>query len=104
MTKSIKTRARKARFTVSVSQETIALLREIQARVQSPSMSALIERIADDLRGKAELENFESKMKAHYDNMSEADREEEAAWGKLGESALASLETTTRFRSNKRKR
>ena len=104
MTKSAKARARKARFTVSVSQETVDLLREIQARVQSPSMSALIEKIVDDLRGKTELEDLESKMKAHYDSMSEADREEEAAWGKLGESALASLETTNRFRSIKRKR
>ena len=104
MNKSTKTRARKARITVSVSLETIDLLREIQARVQSPSMSALIERIVDDLRGKTELEDLESKMKAHYDSMSEADREEESAWGKLGESALASLESTNRFRSIKRKR
>lgn len=104
MTKSAKARARKARITVSVSLETVDLLREIQARVQSPSMSALIERIVDDLRGKTELEDLESKMKAHYDSMSEVDREEEAAWGKLGESALASLETTNRFRSTKRNR
>ena len=104
MTKSNKTRTRKARITVSLSQESADLLREIQARVQSPSMSALIERIVDDLRGKSELEELESKMKAHYDTMSEAGREEEAAWGKLGESALASLEMADRSQSLKRKR
>jgi hypothetical protein len=104
MTKSAKARARKARITVSVSPETVDLLHDIQARVRSPSMSALIEKIVDDLRGKTELEDLESKMKAHYDHMSEGDREEEAAWGKLGESALASLEATNRLRSTKRRR
>ena len=28
-------------------------------------------------------------MKAYYDGLTEAQREEEAAWGELGESALA---------------
>jgi|GEM_PF-1854162 len=104
MRKVNKARTRKERITVSLSPEAAELLRDLRVRVHSPSMSALIENLVSDLRGRTELEELEAKMKAHYDGMSETDREEEAAWGALGESALASLETIERFRSIKRQR
>jgi hypothetical protein len=39
----------------------------------------------------AQLAEIDAKIKAYYDGLTEAQREEEAAWGKLGESALTSI-------------
>ncbi len=36
-----------------------------------------------------QLAEIDARMKAYYDGLTEAQREEEAAWGELGESALA---------------
>ena len=43
------------------------------------------------MKGKvpAQLAEIDARMKAYYDGLTEAQREEEAAWGELGESALA---------------
>lgn len=37
----------------------------------------------------AQLAKTDAKIKAYYDGLTEAQCEEEAAWGELGESALA---------------
>jgi len=39
----------------------------------------------------AQLAEIDAKLKAYYDGLTEAQREEDAAWGKLGESALSSI-------------
>ncbi|MFY9730232.1 MAG: hypothetical protein WB723_04575 [Candidatus Acidiferrales bacterium] len=44
----------------------------------------------------AQLAEIEAKITAYYDSLTEAAREEEAAWGELGESALASLSESGR--------
>ena len=54
-------------------------------------MSALFEKIVGDLQARIESEELDEKMKAYYDNLSPSEIEEEHAWGKLGEAALASL-------------
>jgi hypothetical protein len=39
----------------------------------------------------AQLAEIDAKIRAYYDGATEAQREEDAAWGKLGESALSSV-------------
>jgi hypothetical protein len=54
-------------------------------------MSAVFEKIVTDLQARIKSEELDEKMKAYYDNLSPSEIEEEHAWGKLGEVALASL-------------
>ena len=54
-------------------------------------MSAVFEKIVRDLQARIKSEELDEKMKAYYDNLSPSEIEEEHAWGKLGEAALASL-------------
>jgi hypothetical protein len=42
-------------------------------------------------QGAVELAQVEASMRVYYDNLSQAQREEDAAWGKLGEAALVAL-------------
>jgi len=81
----------KERLTVSLSRECARFLRTFRAKTHSPSMSALFEKIVSDLQARIKSEELDEKMKAYYDNLSPSEIEEEHAWGKLGEAALASL-------------
>jgi len=54
-------------------------------------MSAVFEKIVSDLQVRIKSEELDEKMKVYYDNLSPSEIEEEHAWGKLGEAALASL-------------
>jgi hypothetical protein len=79
----------KERITVSLSRESAEFLRTIRAELQSPSMSALFEKIVGDLQGKTEMEQLDAKIRAYYDTVPEAAIKEESNWGELGEAALA---------------
>jgi hypothetical protein len=79
----------KERITVSLSRESAKFLRTLRAEVQSPSMSALFERIVADLQGKTEMEQLEAKIKAYHDTLPDTAIKEESAWGEVGEAALA---------------
>ena len=79
----------KERLTVSLSRESAKFLRTLRAKVQSPSMSALFEKIVTDLQGKTEMEQLDAKILAYYDTLPESDIREELAWGAVGEAALA---------------
>lgn len=81
----------KRRVTMSLSSESLTFLEHMRSETRSPSMSALVERILADLRGKAEVENIDSELRAHYDSLGEVARQEERDWGAIGESGLASL-------------
>jgi hypothetical protein len=39
----------------------------------------------------AQLAEVDAQLKAYYDSLTEAQREEDATWGKLGELALSSV-------------
>jgi hypothetical protein len=54
-------------------------------------MSAVFEKIVSDLQARIKSEELDEKMKSYYDNLSPSEIEEEHAWGKVGEGALASL-------------
>ena len=81
----------KERITVSLSRECARFLRIFRTKTHSPSMSAVFEKIVSDLQVRIKSEELDEKMKVYYDNLSPSEIEEEHAWGKLGEAALASL-------------
>ena len=56
--------ARKERITVSLSQGSARFLRAFRAKVHSPSMSALFERIVADLQNRVETEQLEKRVAA----------------------------------------
>lgn len=98
MSKRIRTEKRrpepagsKRRVTMSLSSESLLFLEHMRSETHSPSMSALVERILADLQGKAELEKIDSELRAHYDSLGEAARQEERDWGAVGEGGLASI-------------
>jgi hypothetical protein len=55
-----------------------------------------MEKIADDLQSKTEMERLDAKLRAYYDAMPEGAIEEESAWGALGEAGLAAEEDVPR--------
>ena len=79
----------KERLTISLSREAIKILKAIKAQAKSPSMSALIESIVADLKSRNEIEQLSVQTSAYYDSLSPAQISDDAAWGALGESALA---------------
>lgn len=83
---------RKERITVSLSRDAVQFLRSFRAQVKSPSISALLEGILAELRGRSEMEQLNAKVSAYYDSLSDAQVREDAAWGQFGESALARTE------------
>ena len=89
MSRAHRTAKRKERITVSLSRESAQFLRTICAEVQSPSMSALFEKIVADLQGKTEMEQLDAKTRAYYDALPESDIKEESVWGAVGEVAIA---------------
>ena len=82
----------KERITVSLSQDAVKFLRALRAQVKSPSISALFERIIADLKRKREMEQFNKKIVAYYDSLSDLEQREDTAWAQLGESALVDME------------
>jgi hypothetical protein len=81
---------RKERITVSLSQGSARFLRAFRAKVHSPSMSALFERIVADLQNRVEMEQLEKKIAAYYDGLADSGVQEDSVWGALGEATLVS--------------
>jgi hypothetical protein len=82
----------KERITVSLSKDSARFLHTLQHEEQSPSMSALLEKIVTDLQAKAQMESIEARMAAYYDALPETAMREDTAWADVGASALASLQ------------
>jgi hypothetical protein len=85
-------RVKKARLTVSLSQDVVEYLEAGRARVRAPSMSAYFETIVRDFQAKAEMEAMQAKMAACYDKLGAGETAEEADWGRVGAASLAQLE------------
>jgi hypothetical protein len=96
MARTPRTAKGKERITVSLSRESAKFLRTIRSDTQSPSMSALIERIVADLQSKTEMDQLDAKVKTYYDALPESAIREESVWGALGEAALAVEEDVQR--------
>ena len=76
---------RKARLTVSLEESTIRFLYERQAEVNAPSMSAFVESIVTAFRRQSETEELNKQTAAYYDEISDEERDESAAWGQMAE-------------------
>ncbi len=88
-----KRQARKERLTVSVSRDTREYLEAACERTHAPSMSAYLESLVQDLRAKNEMAAIEAQTAAYYDNLSEAEMEEQADWGTVGAAAVSQIES-----------
>lgn len=80
----------KRRITLSLSTRSVQFLDRLRSETKAPSTSAMVERIIDDLQGRADLDNLNAQMKAHYDSRPESASREEREWGMTGESGMES--------------
>lgn len=83
---------KKQRLTVSLSSETRRYLETARERAKSPSMSAYLESLIEDLRNKEEMAAIEAKTAAYYDRLGSKEMEEEAEWGRVGAASVSQLE------------
>lgn len=84
--------AKKERLTISLSHDTRKYLENECKRAHAPSMSAYFETLVQDLRAKAEMAAMEARTVAYYDNLDEAEMEEQADWGRVGAASISRLE------------
>jgi hypothetical protein len=77
--------ARKIRMTVSLQEETVRFLRRRKDQVQAASMSACVEDVVAACRRMVEAEELNRQTRAYYDGISDEERAEEMAWGKMAE-------------------
>jgi hypothetical protein len=82
----------KERITVSLSKEKVRFLKAHSGQRGAPSVSAYVERLVAVAQARAELEKLSAHTAQYYDSLSAKEAEELSAWGKLGESALATEE------------
>lgn len=82
--------SKKLRITLSLSSRSVEFLNNLRSETKAPSTSALVERIIDDLQGRAEIDDLNAQMKAHYDSRPQSASREEREWGMTGESGLDS--------------
>lgn len=81
--------AKKERITIPLSQATAKVVKAGRAETNAPSMSAFLEKIVADWQNRIEQENYDTRIRAHYDSLSPASRAEDQQWGATGEVALA---------------
>ncbi len=77
--------ARKIRMTVSLQEETVRFLRRRKDQVQAASMSACVENVVAACRRMSEAEELNRQTRAYYDGISDEERAENLAWGKMAE-------------------
>jgi len=75
----------KERVSLSLSHEAAIYVRGLCKRTKSPSMSALFERMIENLMRKTEMAQLNANAIAYYDSLSDAQVMEDAGWGQLGE-------------------
>jgi hypothetical protein len=75
----------KERVTLSLTHGAMVYVRDLCKRTKSPSVSALFERIIENLRRRTEMAQLNANAVAYYDSLPEAQVAEDAGWGQLGE-------------------
>ena len=83
--KVIRPKLGKARLTLSLEEDTVRFLHQRQIKVHAPSMSALVESLVASERRQAEIEELTSQTAAYYDSISDEERAENMAWGRMAE-------------------
>ena len=83
---------KKQRLTISLSSETRCYLEAARERAKSPSMSAYLESLVEDLRNREEMAALEAQAAAYYDHLSPKEIEEESEWGRAGAASVSRLE------------
>ena len=63
-------------------------VRGLCVRSKSPSMSALFEKVIENLRRKTEMAQLNANAIAYYDSLADAQVNEDAGWGQLGAQSL----------------
>lgn len=77
----------KSRFSISLSQGSAEFLRSFSAKEHS-HVSTVIENLIEQFKFAKERAELNASITAHYDSLSDAAMEGEAAWGELGLAGL----------------
>lgn len=77
---------KKTRKTFTLSRESIAFLREVEKETKAASASAALDEILLQERMEREQARHQASIAAYYDSLSDAQMEEDAAWGRIAES------------------
>ena len=80
------TTAKKMRKTFTLSRESMMVLKEIEKEKHAPSASAALDEILQEKRREREQACHQASITAYYDTLSDAQMEEDAAWGRIAES------------------
>jgi hypothetical protein len=81
-------RARKQRRTFTIDHDLCSYLEAVRVERRKPSASSALEDILRESRERHQMRKIQHAMTGYYDSLSEAEREENRAWGGLGESQL----------------
>ena len=92
MRKKQNRRPGKHRLTISLSVETRNYLESARKRAEAESMSAFLEDLVRDFKAREELAAIDAATTKYYDNLTDAEMEDEADWGRIGEASLAQFE------------
>ena len=84
--------AGKARITISLSKDKVRFIKAHSGHAGVRSVSAFIELLVTEAQSRAECEKLGARTALYYDSLSARETEEQRAWGRLGELALAHTE------------
>jgi len=77
---------RKVRKTFTLSRESMAFLRELEKEKHARSASAALDDVLLEKRRERDEARNQASIAAYYDKLSDAQMEEDAAWGRIAES------------------
>ncbi len=80
------TATKKVRKTFTLSRESMAFIREIEKEKHAPSTSAALDKILLEKRLEREQVRHQASISAYYDALSDAQVDEDSAWGRIAES------------------
>ena len=78
--------AKKTRRTFTLSRENVTFLRELEKEKRSASTSAALDELLYEKRMEREQQRHQASIAAYYDNLTDEQAEENAAWGEIAES------------------
>ena len=82
----------KEKRTFSLSHDVVEYLEAGCAETRASSLSAHLETLVRDVQSRVEMERFEAATRDYYDNLSAAEMQEQAEWGRVGAAALMNLD------------
>jgi hypothetical protein len=85
-------RSNKERRSFSLARDVVEILETGCAQTHADSLTAYLETLVRDSHAKAEMATIEAATMAYYDNLSSAQMEEQADWGRVGAASISRLE------------